>query len=233
MLRPDPFDYYADKLSAERLRRCYEIAPPRVRRYLQAEIEYVRTKIHPGDAVLELGCGYGRILEGLAGKAGRAVGIDTSQASLAAGRKYLASRPRCHLIRANAIRPPFSDRVFDVVLCLQNGISAFHVDPERLIRESLRVARPGGRVFFSSYSERFWEDRLAWFELQAGEGLIGEIDYEKTGAGCIVGKDGFTAVTVGPEEFRRLTETVRADTDIREIDDSSVFCEIVRRASPA
>jgi ubiquinone/menaquinone biosynthesis C-methylase UbiE len=221
-------DYYAEKLSAARLRRCYEIAPPRVRQYLQAEIDHALTKIRPGNTVLELGCGYGRILAGLAGKAGRIIGIDTSRASIAAGREHLLSFSNCILIQADAIRLPFSDRSFDAVVCLQNGISAFHVDPERLIEESVRVTKPGGTVLFSSYSDRFWAHRLAWFELQAAEGLVGEIDYEKTGAGRIVGKDGFAATTVGPEEFRRLTASIRAKTKIYEIDDSVLFCKILK-----
>ena len=148
-------DYYAEKLSADRLRRCYEIAPPRVRQYLQAEIDHASTKIRAGDSVLELGCGYGRILAEMSGKAGRLVGIDTSRASLSAGREYLASLPNCHLIQADAIRLPFPDRSFDAVLCLQNGLSAFHVDPERLIKESLRVTKPGGIALFSSYAGGF------------------------------------------------------------------------------
>ena len=44
------------------------------------------------------------------------------------------------------------------------------------------VTRPGGRVLFSSYAEAFWDHRLAWFRLQAREGLLGEIDEAATGA---------------------------------------------------
>ncbi len=32
-------DYYVEALSAERLRKCYEVAPPRVLRYLEAELQ--------------------------------------------------------------------------------------------------------------------------------------------------------------------------------------------------
>jgi ubiquinone/menaquinone biosynthesis C-methylase UbiE len=221
-------DYYAEKLSADRLRRCYEIAPPRVRQYLQAETDHALAKIRPGAMALELGCGYGRIMASLAGKAGRIIGVDTSRASLAAGREHLTSFANCPLIQADAIRLPFPDLSFDVVFCLQNGISAFHVDPERLIEESVRVTKPGGTVLFSSYSDQFWAHRLAWFELQAAEGLVGEIDHEKTEAGRIRGKDGFTATTVGQAEFRRLTASIEAKTEIYEIDDSSIFCEIIK-----
>jgi hypothetical protein len=36
-------------------------------------------------------------------------------------------------------------------------------------------------MLFSTYCERFWEERLKWFEIQAQHGLIGEIDYHATG----------------------------------------------------
>ena len=44
-------DYYSEKLSAERLRRVYEIAPPRVRQYLRADIGHAVEQIRPGDIV--------------------------------------------------------------------------------------------------------------------------------------------------------------------------------------
>jgi hypothetical protein len=50
----------AKGLSGVRLQRCYKIAPPRVQQYLEAEVAFVLSHLHPGDEVLELGCGYGR-----------------------------------------------------------------------------------------------------------------------------------------------------------------------------
>ena len=219
-------DYYSKKLSAERLVRVYEIAPPRVRRYLEMEVEHVMESISPGDIVLELGCGYGRILPRLAWKANSVIGIDASHASLKLGREKLKGISNCHLLNMDAVRLAFADRVFDIVVCIQNGISAFHVDQRILIRESLRVIRSGGIVLFSSYSEKFWDARLEWFRLQSEAGLLGEIDPEKTGNGVIVCKDGFTATTAGPEEFFSFVEGIDVDTRIVEVDKSSLFCEI-------
>ena len=122
----------------------------------------------------------------------------------------------------------FRDRSFDVVVCIQNGISAFQVGRRELIREAMSVTKSGGRALFSSYSEKFWNDRLEWFKAQAEDGLIGEIDFERTGDGVIVCKDGFTASTVSPEEFLVLTENLDADVSIVEVDESSIFCEITR-----
>jgi len=94
------------------------------------------------------------------------------------------------------------------------------------MREAVRLTRSGGLVLFSSYSARFWEARLEWFEAQAAHGLIGEIDREATRDGVIVCKDGFRAVTVDGEGFRRLVEPLGLVPCIVEVDGSSLFCEI-------
>jgi ubiquinone/menaquinone biosynthesis C-methylase UbiE len=221
--------YYKERLSAERLMRVYEVATPAVKRYLDAEVEHVLGFLRPGDVVLELGCGYGRVLPALAAKTKSVVGIDTSRASLELAGEILASVGSVRLAAADAVKLPFRDATFDVVACIQNGISAFHVDQRALIAEAVRVTRVGGTTLFSSYSDKFWEDRLEWFELQADAGLLGEIEYEKTGDGVIVCKDGFTATTVGPGEFRELTAGLNAEVNVTEADGSSVFCEIKRR----
>jgi 2-polyprenyl-6-hydroxyphenyl methylase/3-demethylubiquinone-9 3-methyltransferase len=124
----------------------------------------------------------------------------------------------------NAVRLGFPDGAFDCVFCVQNGISAFHVEPEALVREALRVTRPGGTALFSSYAEGFWEGRLDWFRAQAARGLLGEIDEERTGDGVIVCTDGFRATTVGPDDFRAFAPSGDTSIEILEIADSSVFC---------
>ncbi len=223
-------NYYSRKLSATRLRKCYEIAPPRVRQYLEAEIDFVLDNIKPFDRVLELGCGYGRALGRFIEKSGMVVGIDTSYESLALVRETIGDSPECCLAEMDAARPGFADRCFDLAMCIQNGISAFKVDRLNLIRESLRVTRIGGTVLFSSYSESFWSDRLEWFEIQAEHGLVGEIDYDATGDGVIVCKDGFRAETIDSGEFKNLVSGFEVESIITEVDNSSLFCVIKKTA---
>lgn len=218
--------YYSRKLSAERLKLCYEIAPPRVERYLEAEIEFVLERMEPFALVLELGCGYGRVLQRLAAKAKAVVGIDTSHDSLRLAREMVGGAPSCHLLEMNAIDLGFRGRQFDMVVCVQNGISAFGVDQRKLIKEAMRVTRSGKKVLFSSYSERFWEDRIEWFRIQSDYGLIGEIDYDATGDGVIVCKDGFRASTVGPDGCISLISDFDVVPTITEVDGSSIFYEI-------
>jgi 2-polyprenyl-6-hydroxyphenyl methylase/3-demethylubiquinone-9 3-methyltransferase len=221
-------DYYAQKLSSDRLRRCYELASPRVQRYLDAEIQHVLSRLKPQDSVLELGCGYGRVTRRLAEKAGRVVGVDVSAESVAAARQLAGPDSRCEFHCMDALDLGFEDASFDAVVCIQNGICAFRVDEAALVAEALRVTRPGGRVLFSSYSDTFWPDRLAWFEAQAAEGLLGPIDHASCRDGVIVCTDGFRSGRLSPEAFRTLAARFCASPKILEVDDSSVFCELIR-----
>lgn len=219
-------DYYAKALSAERLRRCYELAPPRVQQYLGAEIEFALQRVDAASRVLELGCGYGRVLRELLGRARYVLGIDTSLPSLLHARRLLGPTPSCALAQMDAVDLAIGRGRFDHVLCVQNGIAAFGVDRRQLLAEAIRVTRPGGAVLLSSYSERFWQERLAWFRIQSAHGLIGELDEDATGDGVIVTRDGFEARTVGPAEFESLAAHFGVTPRLTEVDGSSLFCEI-------
>ena len=219
--------YYADKLSARRLRACYDLAPAAVRAYLNAETDFVLARTSSSSRVLELGCGYGRVLERLATSARVAVGIDTSIPSLRLARGLAVPGRALLLATLDASRMGFRDGAFDLTVCVQNGISAFAVDRFALLSEAVRVTRAGGTVLFSSYSPRFWQARLEWFELQAARGLVGPIDYAATGDGVIACTDGFRATTVGADEFMALAARLDITPRIREVEGSSLFCELV------
>jgi 2-polyprenyl-6-hydroxyphenyl methylase/3-demethylubiquinone-9 3-methyltransferase len=218
--------YYSEKLSGVRLRECYAVAPPRVKQYLDAEIRFVLGRLEPEDAVLELGCGYGRVALALADVAGRVVGIDTSVESLALARKLAGHGSACEFLEMDAAELRFPNGAFDAVVCIQNGVCAFGVDQLRLLEEAVRVTRPGGRVMLSSYSHRFWPHRLQWFEVQAERGLVGEIDYSSTGEGVIACKDGFRAGAMSREDFEALCARADLKPVITEVDGSSLFCEL-------
>jgi len=219
--------YYVEKLSGERLRECYRVAPPRVQQYLRAELDFLLEHVSTGDEVLELGCGYGRVVLELAGRATKVVGIDTAPDSLALARELATERMSCAFELMDAVSMDFEDDRFDVVACVQNGICAFGVERLALLREALRVTRPGGSVLFSSYSDRFWEHRLRWFELQAEHGLVGELDRERTGDGTIACVDGFRSGRMTPDGFRSLCAQLEVEAEITEVDGSSVFCRVV------
>ena len=215
--------YYEHKLAADSLQRVYELAPPRVQRYLDAEVEFITAQLSGNERVLDLGCGYGRTLPALAARAALVVGVDTSAASLALAHRRLASFRNVLLAQMDASRLAFAEGFFDLVTCVQNGICAFDVDRRALLRESLRVLRPGGRALFSSYAAGFWGPRLAWFERQAAAGLIGEIDHERSGEGVIVCRDGLRLPLLRPAEFAALVAGLEVAWQALEVDGSSQF----------
>lgn len=194
--------------------------------YLEAEIEHVLTHIESTDDVLELGCGYGRILERLLHSARTVIGIDTSKNSLELAIDSFRTKQECQLSQMDAKSLGFHDSSFDKIICIQNGISAFKIKPRELVMESVRVTRDGGICLFSSYSDRFWEHRLEWFKVQSERGLLGEIDWEETKEGVIICKDGFKATTFRDDDFLTLTSSLGLRAEIVEVDNSSVFCEI-------
>lgn len=214
-------NYYADKLNSQSLFRVYDTAIPRVKQYLEAEINFVREKLSNSDNVLELGAGYGRIVKELAPYCGTILGIDVSAENVELGREHLKDCPNASMATMDVHRMSF-ERKFDVILCLQNGLSAMSAD-DGTIREMAKLLAPGGTLYLSSYNAKFWDWRLKWFEEQANKGLLGQIDYQKTKDGVIVCKDGFKATTHSPEKLDEIGRMIGLPYEIEEVDDSSIF----------
>jgi len=221
--------YYKEKLSANKLLRCYEIAPQRIKQYLNAEIQFVISNINGSGLVLELGCGYGRVMNEVSSFVSWIIGNDISKESLELARSYMQGYQNYALFLTDASQLSFRSRIFDSVFCIQNGISAFRVDKKRLVAESIRVTKDNGIILFSSYSPKIWEARLEWFRKQSQLGLIGEIDEENTRDGTIMCKDGFTATTISSDQFAELFDEFGLDGSIVEVDESSTFCKVIKK----
>ena len=220
-------DYYAQNLNSQKLYKVYDTKIPRVRQYLDREINFVRKRLFSAEKVLELGVGYGRVLRELSSCASCFLGIDISPESVEFGKEHLKEFPHIHLMTMDAHKLDFENE-FDAVLCLQNGLSALKGDALNLIGRSVKALRPGGMAYFSTYSGKFWNHRLAWFEEQADKGLLGEIDKENTCDGVIVCKDGFRAVTFTENDLIKLGEASGCEYIIHEEDESSLFLVITK-----
>lgn len=217
-------NYYAEKLNSQSLFQVYETQIPRIRQYLQAEIDFVKADLSRTQSVLELGAGYGRIVRQLAPCCRMIVGIDISEESVELGKEYLKDCPNARMLAMDVHSMKFPEP-FDIILCLQNGLSAMRAD-SAVIHGILDTLAPGGTAYFSSYSAKFWDYRLKWFEEQADKGLLGKIDYAKTQNGVIVCEGGFRAMTHSPEELRKIGEESGYPYQVQEVDESSVFLVI-------
>ena len=215
-------NYYAQKLNSQSLYQVYDTKIPRVRQYLDMEIDFVRKRLFGAESVLEVGAGYGRILKELNNCSKYFLGIDISEQSVEFGKEYLKEFPHIRLETMDANKMDFA-KEFDAVLCLQNGLSALKGKAPDLVNRCVNALKNGGSAYFSTYSSKFWDYRLAWFEEQANKGLIGEIDKKQTGDGLIVCKDGFMAKTFTENDFIRLGEESGYEFEIQEVDESSIY----------
>ncbi|SHK65137.1 class I SAM-dependent methyltransferase [Paramaledivibacter caminithermalis] len=221
-------NYYAQKLNSQKLFKAYETQIPRVKQYLDAEISFVRDNLTGSEKVLELGAGYGRIVKELAGNCKSIVGIDISDENVSLGKEYLKDTPNAEIMTMDVHNLTFKEK-FDVILCLQNGLSAMKITSSDLIKEILEMVVDGGKVYFSTYSEKFWEYRVMWFKEQAKKGLLGELDLDKTKDGIIICKDGFKAITHTLEDLKKIGDLSGYEYHIQEVDESSVFLIIYKK----
>lgn len=217
-------NYYKEKMSAQKLYQVYDTKIQRISQYLQAEIDFVKNNLSKTQNVLELGAGYGRIIKELAPHCSSIIGIDISEENVELGREYLKEYPNADMVVMDVHNIQLSMPI-DVVLCLQNGLSAMRLDSV-IIHRILKMLKSGGVAYFSSYSANFWDYRLKWFEEQATNGLLGEIDYEQTKNGVIICKDGFKAFTHSLEDFKKIGEESGYSYEVQEVDESSIFLTI-------
>jgi SAM-dependent methyltransferase len=105
------------------------------------------SRVHEGDAVLDVACGTGIVARTVADRlagTGRVAGLDLNEGMLAVARRV---RPDLEWQQGDAVRLPYDDGTFDVVLC-QMALM-FFPDGAAALREMARVARPGGTVALS------------------------------------------------------------------------------------
>lgn len=98
-----------------------------------------------GLRVLDVGCGDGVLATKLAAAGAQVTGLDASVEMLSAARRRAgAVGVMLKLIEGEAERMPFPDARFDLVLSV--ATLCFSSNPDRSIREMVRVLRPGGRL---------------------------------------------------------------------------------------
>lgn len=132
----DDYNRIADDFSSKRS------SPPKV-----AEGKSLADFVLPGERILDLGCGNGRLFELLKDKAIEYVGVDNSEKLIdEARRKY----PQALFQAANALNLPFPDNYFDKIYAL----AILHHIPSKALRlqflqEARRALKPSGTLFLT------------------------------------------------------------------------------------
>lgn len=102
--------------------------------------------------LLDLGTGTGRMLELLAPRTGRGLGIDLSREMLAVARANLerSSVDNCRVQQGDLYQLPFAAGAFDAAILHQ--VLHFLDDPGPAVAEAARVLTPGGRLLIADFA---------------------------------------------------------------------------------
>jgi demethylmenaquinone methyltransferase / 2-methoxy-6-polyprenyl-1,4-benzoquinol methylase len=121
-----------------------------------------------GQRILDLAAGTGASSVALAKSGADVVAADFSPGMIAEGRRRHGGIPNLAFAEADATDLPFADDEFDTVT-ISFGLRNVN-DPQRALRELLRVAKPGGRLVVCEFSHpqsaafaglyRFYNDRI-------------------------------------------------------------------------
>jgi SAM-dependent methyltransferase len=100
-----------------------------------------------GEAVLDIGCGAGRLTDAMQ-RAASVTGIDTDADALMRARTRHAALPRFRFLPMDAARLGFAEASFDTALMV-DSLETF-AEPERALAEAARVLGRGGRLMVTA-----------------------------------------------------------------------------------
>jgi len=165
-------------------------------------------QLKPGEAVLDLGSGGGvdvLLSARRVGPAGKVYGLDMTDEMLALANenKRRAGIENVEFLKGEIENIPLPDNSVDVII--SNCVINLSADKDRVLREALRVLKPGGRFAVSDVVTRgeipqpIRESVLAWVGCMAG--ALDESEYRNKLAAA-----GFTQIEIEPTRIYRAED---------------------------
>ncbi|KAB2343432.1 class I SAM-dependent methyltransferase [Actinomadura rudentiformis] len=109
-------------------------------------VQFMEPELDPEDVVLEVAAGTGLVSRAIARRVRHVTALDLTPAMLDQGKREADADNLTNVTftRGNAAGLPYLDRSFTLVIC---RFALHHVpDPEAVVREMVRVSRPGAAV---------------------------------------------------------------------------------------
>jgi len=165
-------------------------------------------QLHPGEVVLDLGSGGGidvLLSARRVGPTGKAYGLDMTDEmlALANANKQKAGATNVEFLKGEIENIPLPDNSVDVIL--SNCVINLSADKDRVLREALRVLKPGGRFAVSDVVTRgdiapqIRESILLWVGCIGG--ALEENDYRAK-----LQAAGFEQVDIEPTRIYRVAD---------------------------
>jgi ubiquinone/menaquinone biosynthesis C-methylase UbiE len=198
-------------------------------------------ELKPGETVLDLGSGGGidvLLSAKRVGPTGKAYGLDMTDDMLALARENqrAAGVENVEFLKGEIEQIPLPDNSVDVVI--SNCVINLSADKDKVLRETFRVLKPGGRFAVSDVvtrgevDEQVRKSMLLWVGCIAG--ALEEKDYAAK-----LAKAGFTGISLEPtreysiEDARHFLEEAGIDVDaIAPLAQGKFMSAFIRAAKP-
>ncbi len=174
--------------------------PSEIEEFLVGEIEFLRM-LESRETILEIGCGYGRLLKILSEKGKKVIGIDFSEKLLAQAKNNLADYSNIELLTMNAENLNFDDDFADYTLCLDNTFGNMPGIEEKVLSEMKRVTKKGGKIIVSVFSDKAQNSQIKNYSRLGLKGIT------NTG-NAITSDEGFYSRRFSREDLEALFNKV-------------------------
>jgi SAM-dependent methyltransferase len=129
-----------------------QLPPGSYEAFTGVETPALHAQVRPGQTVVDLGCGGGLdlvLLSWMVGPRGRVIGIDFADGMVARARRNasLLQLGHAEVLQAPACATGLPDACADWVIA--NGILNLSQDKDAIVREVVRILRPGGRFLLA------------------------------------------------------------------------------------
>lgn len=196
-------------------------AAPEIKDWFQKEIEYLQNNIKPNSKILDVGCGFGRHIQILAGFSKEIIGIDNDENMIRKAEQNLSNFDNVKFLLQEADKLSFDDNSFDYVICMTNTFGNFPDIKLGVLKEMKRVCKEGGKIIISVYSERSLEIRKK--------------DYEKVGLhitklenGTIYTEEGLVSEQFTKPQLKDLFNLLNLEVKVIELNPISYLCESLK-----
>jgi len=198
------------------------LSPPEsIREFIESEIAYLSENVKATQVILEVGCGYGRLLEIIGGNANLAVGLDFSWSLLKRAKSDLANIQSVLLALALAQQIPFKDGSFNCALCVNATFGNMPGLELAVLAEMKRTLKPGGKIILSVFSENAREAQIENYQ------RLG-LKIEKEDSISIQTREGLFSRRFSKNDLRKLFERIGLACEITRLCPISYLATAIR-----
>jgi len=152
--------------------------------------------LQPKESVIDIACGPGHFLKLAYERGCKCSGVDISEQAVKIANHYV---PKADIRRSNAENLPFSDKSFDVVVCL--GALERFINLEVALAQQLRVAKENARFCFLVRNSRslLWRIGIEMFKRKNRQGHQDAKSLEEWTNNFL--SNGFTVKKIIPDQW--------------------------------